>query len=257
MSWNKIWFIGAGPGDPDLITVKAAKLLKEADLVIYTGSLVPEALSQWGPEADWVNSASMALSDIMAMIKASAAKGLNTVRLHTGDPSLYGAIYEQMTLLDKEGLAYDIVPGVTAAFAAAAALKMEYTLPLTTQTLILTRISGRTKVPEAENLKSLASHKASLAIYLSITHITEVQAILENAYSPDTACAVAYRVSQPEEALFTVKIKELAATVKENRITSQALIIVSAALDPEAHGSPAASRLYDPGFSHGFRQKTS
>ena len=257
MRWSKIWFIGAGPGDPDLITVKATKLLNNADLVIYTGSLVPETLSQWGPKADWVNSASMDLSQIMALIKRAAAKGLNIVRLHTGDPSLYGAIFEQMSLLEEEGLAYDIVPGVTAAFAAAAALKLEYTLPQITQTLILTRISGRTKVPEAENLKSLARHQASLAIYLSIIHIADVQAILEEAYGPNSTCALAYRVSQPEEKIFILKIKDLTASVKKNKISSQALIIASPALAPNINGNPSASRLYDSGFSHGFRQKSS
>ncbi len=253
MTGNKIWFVGAGPGDPELITVKGMKLLAQADVVIYTGSLVPDAVLQWAPGAKCINSASMDLNRIFELIKESFEMGLCVVRLHTGDPSLYGAIFEQMVLLDKASIPYEIIPGVTAAFAAAAALKMEYTLPMLTQTLIFTRISGNTKVPETEALERLAAHQASLAIYLSMAWIEKVQDILENAYGSDFICAVAYRVSQPEEQMIKVRLKDLAETVKKEQIKNHALIIVSKALNMDDADDPAFSNLYDKAFSHGFR----
>jgi len=253
MTDNKVWFVGAGPGDPELITVKGMRLLERADLVIYTGSLVPEAVLQWAPRARCINSASLDLDRIFQLIKESFETGLCVVRLHTGEPSLYIAIFEQMVLLNKARIPYEIIPGVTAAFAAAAALKMEFTLPLLTQTLIFTRISGKTRVPETENLEQLAAHQASLAIYLSIAWIEKVQEILENAYGPDFLCAVAYRVSQPEEQVVKVCIKDLAKTVKAGQIKNHALIIVSKALNMEDACNPVFSNLYDKAFSHGFR----
>lgn len=253
MTDNKIWFVGAGPGDPELITVKGMKILEQADVVIYTGSLVPEAVLQWAPKARRINSATLDLNRIFELLKEFFEMGLCVVRLHTGDPSLYGAIFEQMVLLDNAGIPYEIIPGVTAAFAAAAALKMEFTLPMLTQTLIFTRISGKTRVPETENLERLAAHQASLAIYLSMAWIEKVQNILETHYGPDFICAVAYKVSQPEEEVIRVRIKDLAETVKAGQIKNQALIIVSKALNMDDTRTPAFSNLYDKAFSHGFR----
>ena len=249
-----VHFVGAGPGDPDLITVKGQTLLKSADTIIYAGSLVPEALLKWAsPQCETLNSASMTLMEIVDIIDARVQAGKKVVRLHTGDPSLYGAIFEQMAQLDARSISYGVVPGVTAAFAAAAAMKMEYTLPEVTQTLILTRLAGRTPVPEQESLKSLAAHQASMAIYLSISMVAQVETILSEAYGPESLCAVAYRVSQPDEHILKTPIKDLARTVKDNDITRQALIIVGPSVNASPAGLAHVSKLYDAEFSHGFR----
>lgn len=251
-------FTGAGPGDPELITVKGQKALQQADLVIYAGSLVPEAVLQWArPGTELRNSASMNLEEIVAAIQTAVLAGKRVVRLHTGDPSLYGAICEQMAELDKAGIAYQVIPGVTAAFAAAAAMGLEYTIPEISQTLILTRMAGRTPVPETETLESLAAHQASMAIYLSIALIEKVADILIDAYGRDSLCAVAFRVSQPEESIYTTPLKNLVQLVREEEITHQALIIVGKALDVTGTAmrkSTFKSKLYDKHFSHAYRK---
>ncbi len=246
-------FVGAGPGDPELITVKGQKTLQDADLVIYAGSLVPESLLVWAKNAAAVNSASLHLDEIIDLMAKGYNKGEKVVRLHTGDPSLYGAIYEQMAELDKLEIPYKVIPGVTAAFAAAAAMKMEYTLPEITQTLILTRMTGRTKVPESEDLKLLASHRASMAIYLSIGLVLEVQEILSGHYGDDFVCAVAVSVGHPEERLIYTPVKELAATVKQEGIKSQALIVISPSLNISRESVKYKSKLYDKDFKHEYR----
>jgi precorrin-4/cobalt-precorrin-4 C11-methyltransferase len=252
---HPVIFVGAGPGDPDLITVKGQRALNEADRIIYAGSLVPEALLKWAdPEAEIFNSASMDLKEIVDSMVEGFNESKRVVRLHTGDPSLYGAIFEQMLELDERSIPYQVVPGVTAAFAAAASMKLEYTLPEITQTLIITRIAGRTPVPEAEALASLARHQASMAIYLSIKQIDSVAAVLKTAYGEDAPCAVAYRVSQPEEKIIATRIKDLAARVREENITHQAIIIVGKALETRKQGLKSKSKLYDKKFSHGFRK---
>ena len=252
---NSIIFAGAGPGDPDLITVKAMNALKAADLIIYAGSLVPEAVLCWKGEATKVlSSAGMDLDQIIETICTYHSRGKRVVRLHTGDPSFYGAIFEQMRELDKHDIPYAVIPGVTAAFAAASKMNMEYTLPEVTQTLILTRISGRTPVPETEALESLAAHQSSMAIYLSIGHAQKIQAILETHYGSDALCAVAYKVSHPEEKIFYTPIKELVKTCEENNITRHALIIVGKSVEASVHRPDIlTSKLYDPTFSHGYR----
>ena len=197
---NPVLFVGAGPGDPELITVKGQNALRQADLVIYTGSLVPEELLTWTkPNAKALNSASMHLEEIIEIIDKAVTDGKRVVRPHTGDPSLYGAIFEQMVALQKRSIPYKVIPGVTAAFAAAAAMGLEFTLPEISQTLILTRMAGRTPVPEKEDLASLAAHQTSMAIYLSISMIEEVAAVLAKSYGLDAACAVVYRASQPDD----------------------------------------------------------
>ncbi len=253
---NPIIFAGAGPGDPDLITVKAQKALMDADLVIYAGSLVPKALLVWKKEgADAVNSASMNLDEIVELIEQRHKDNKKIVRLHTGDPSLYGAIFEQIRELEKRSLPYMVIPGVTAGFGAAAAMGMEFTLPEVTQTLIFTRISGRTPVPEEESLESLAAHKASMAIYLSIAHVQKVEEILARHYGEESLCAVAYKVSHPEEKIIKTKIKNLCKTVNEEGITRQALIIAGKAVAACDNKSLIKdSKLYDATFSHGFRK---
>jgi precorrin-4/cobalt-precorrin-4 C11-methyltransferase len=251
---NPVLFVGAGPGDPELITVKGQKALMEADLVIYAGSLVPTALLQWtrsGSRA--ISSASMHLAEIVSEIQTAHADGQRVVRLHTGDPSLYGAIYEQMSELGRRGIPCEIIPGVTAAFAAAAALGIEYTLPEVSQTLILTRMAGRTPVPEKENLASLASHQASMAIYLSMSAISEVSKILCDAYGEDSTCAVVYRASQPEEKTILTPLKDLAARVSAEKITKTALIIVGKVLAVNPVDMKHKSKLYDKDFKHEWR----
>jgi len=251
---HPILFVGAGPGDPDLITVKGQKALAAADLVVYAGSLVPEAMLQWAPRAKAVNSASLNLDQIIAIMAEAAAAGQNVVRLHTGDPSLYGAIFEQMVELAKRGIVYRVIPGVTAAFAAAATLGLEYTLPEVTQTLILTRMAGRTPVPETERLELLAAHQASMAIYLSIGMIDKLAGILQKAYGPKAPCAVVYRASYPDEKVVLTTTMELAEAVHQAGITRQALVIVGKVLEVGLGDLKWTSRLYDRGFAHGFRE---
>jgi precorrin-4/cobalt-precorrin-4 C11-methyltransferase len=250
-----VLFVGAGPGDPELITVKGKRALQEADLVIYAGSLVPEAILKWTrPETQTINSASMHLDEIIAEIEAANAAGKRVVRLHTGDPSLYGAILEQMAELQKRSIQYRVIPGVTAAFAAAAAMGIEFTLPQISQTLILTRMAGRTPVPESENLLSLAQHQTSMAIYLSISLIDEVAGILVKSYGPEAGCAVVYCVSQPDERIIITRLKNLAQTVAAEKITRNALVIVGKVLDVDLLELKHKSNLYDQNFKHGHRK---
>ena len=251
---NPVFFVGAGPGDPELITVKGQKALMNADLVIFAGSLVPEALLHWTrKDVRTISSASMHLEEIIAEIQSAHGDGKRVVRLHTGDPSLYGAIYEQMSELGKLGIPYKIIPGVTAAFAASATLGIEYTLPEVSQTLILTRMAGRTPVPENENLASLARHKASMAIYLSMSVIDEVAEILCDAYGEDSTCAVVYRASQPEEIIIVTPLNELADRVAAAKITKHALVIAGQVLAISPDQIIHKSKLYDKNFTHECR----
>ena len=224
-------------------------------MVIYAGSLVPEALLKWTkPGTQSISSASMHLDEIVRAIEAAYTDGKRVVRLHTGDPSLYGAIYEQMAELQERGIPYKIIPGVTAAFAAAAALGIEYTLPEVSQTLILTRMAGRTPVPPKENLASLAKHQSSMAIYLSISMVDEVAKILGDAYGENSNCAVVYRASQPEQKTIITGLKDLAQRVKSENITKHALIIVGNVLGYNPNNFKYKSKLYDKNFKHEYRK---
>ncbi len=251
---HPVLFVGAGPGDPELITVKGQRALGRADVVLYTGSLVPQALLQWAPShARRINSARMDLEAIVAAMEEHWRRGRRVVRLHTGDPSLYGALFEQMAALDRRKIAYRIIPGVTAAFAAAATLGIEYTLPEVTQTLILTRMAGRTPVPAQESLDLLAAHRASMVIYLSTTLVSRVAEALKGAYGEKAPCAVVYRASQPEEKVLAATLETLPETVEEARLSGHAVIVVSPVLGV-ASGTPALrSKLYDRSFKHGCR----
>jgi precorrin-4/cobalt-precorrin-4 C11-methyltransferase len=250
-----VLFVGAGPGDPELITVKGRNALAAADLVVYAGSLVPEELLAWAqPGTPTVNSASMPLQEIVSAMAQAHRSGKRVVRLHTGDPSLYGAVFEQMAELSKLGIPSRIIPGVTAAFAAAAALGIEYTLPEVAQTLILTRVAGRTPVPADETLAGLAAHRTSMAIYLSMGQIEETAATLAEAYGAQAPCAVVYRASQAGEKVIRTRLKELVEAVRAEHITRQALIIVGRVLEIDPHNLKAKSKLYDPDFEHGFRK---
>jgi precorrin-4/cobalt-precorrin-4 C11-methyltransferase len=254
---NPVLFVGAGPGDPELITVKGQHALMEADLVIYAGSLVPKTLLQWTkPEAETLSSASLNLDEIIDIIDNAVSMDKKVVRLHTGDPSLYGAIFEQMTELQQRSIPYRVIPGVTAAFAAAAAMGIEFTLPEISQTLIFTRMAGRTPVPEKENLASLAKHQSSMVIYLSIGLIEEVADILADAYGQHAKCAVVYRASQPEEKIIVTQLESLVDSVQAANITHQALIIVGKILEVSHKNLKHKSKLYDKKFSHGHRDST-
>jgi precorrin-4/cobalt-precorrin-4 C11-methyltransferase len=252
---HPVLFVGAGPGDPELITVKGRDALQAADVVVYAGSLVPLELLSWTrPGTPAVNSAAMPLEDIVSAMAQAHRSGKRVVRLHTGDPSLYGAVFEQIAELHKLGIPSRIIPGVTAAFAAAAALGIEYTLPDVAQTLILTRAEGRTPVPASENLASLAAHRASMAIYLSMGRIEEVAAVLAKEYGEHAPCAVVYQASQPGEKVIRTRLSELVGKVRDEGITRQALVIVGRVLEIGLNDLKAKSRLYDKDFEHGFRK---
>lgn len=251
---HPIIICGAGPGDPELITVKGQKALQNADLVLYAGSLVPKAVLTWAPpEAERISSADMDLDQIIDAMADAYHAGRQVVRLHTGDPSLYGAIMEQMDELRARNIPYCLIPGVTAAFAAAAAMGIEYTIPEVTQTLILTRMEGRTPVPEAERLAALAQHRSSMVIYLSMALIREVARILADAYGPEAPCAVAYRVSHPDERIIRTTLAGLVDTVRAAGIDRHAVIMVGPAMDDSRALGGLRSKLYDRKFSHGYR----
>jgi precorrin-4/cobalt-precorrin-4 C11-methyltransferase len=255
---TKVLFVGAGPGDPELITVKGLKALQAADLVIYAGSLVNRALlAELKPGAVAHDSAPLTLDQVVALMTAAVAAGHRVVRLHTGDPSVYGAIQEQMAALDALGIAYAVIPGVTAAFAAAAALQQELTLPGVSQTVILSRAEGRTPVPEKERLQHLAALGGTLCLYLSVGLIEEVvAALLTGLYTPATPVAVVCRASWPDERIIEGTLADIAGKVQAATIDRQALIIVGDVLAARKNGVAEKSKLYDPEFSHGFRLKS-
>jgi precorrin-4/cobalt-precorrin-4 C11-methyltransferase len=252
----QVHFIGAGPGDPELITVKGARLLREADVVIYAGSLVDRDLVRaHAPDAEVYDSSSLTLEETTSAIAEAVLADRQVVRLHTGDPSIYGAIQEQMEELDRLGIDYDVVPGVTSAFAAAAALKQELTMPGVTQTVILTRLAGRTPVPERESLGEIAKTGATLVIYLSVSMIDRVvEELLQGAYTPETPTAVVSRASWPDERIIEGTLATIAGCVKGAGIEKQALILVGDVLKARKEGLKARSRLYDKEFSHGCRK---
>lgn len=252
---DKIHFVGAGPGDVELITVKGARLLSETDVVVYTGSLIDRELVQkYAPNARFYDSASMNLEETTSALAEAVASGERAVRLHTGDPSIYGAIQEQMAELDRLGIGYEVVPGVTSAFAAAAALKQELTLPEVTQTVIITRLAGRTPVPEREKLSEVAGIGATMVIYLSVGMIEQVVAeLLAGAYTPATPVAVVAKASWQDEQIVRGTLADIAGKVQQAGIAKQALIVVGDVLKARIEGLKAVSKLYDAGFAHGCR----
>lgn len=247
-----VHFVGAGPGAPDLITLRGAALLKQADVIIYAGSLVNPALLELArADCEVHNSAEMTLEQVIGVMKQAEAAGKTTVRLHTGDPCVYGAIREQMDALDELGIPYDDVPGVSSFCGAAAALRAEYTLPGVSQSVILTRLAGRTPVPEAESLASMASHGASMAVFLSGGMLERVQEeLLKGAYTEDTPAALVYKATWPEEKTVRCTVGTLAQAGEEHGIRKTALVLVGDFLD-----SPyEKSKLYDPTFTTEFRE---
>lgn len=249
-----VHFIGAGSGAADLITVRGAKLLGEADVVIYAGSLVNPELLQYTKEGCEIhNSAQMTLEQVLSVVKGAEGRGKTTVRLHTGDSSIYGAVREQFDQLEKLGISYDVCPGVSSFCGAAAALRAEYTLPNISQTVIITRAAGRTPVPERESIRSLAAHQATMVLFLSTSLAAKLQEdLLAGGYAPGTPAAVAYKATWPEEKVFRCTVGTLAQTVEDNGLTKTALLIVGKCLGD----GYLRSKLYDPGFSTEFRRGT-
>ncbi len=247
-----VTFVGAGPGAADLITVRGKNLLETADIVIYAGSLVnPELLKYTREGCSIYDSAEMTLEQVIEVMEAGARQNKNIVRLHTGDPSIYGAIREQMDSLSEKGIEYSVVPGVSSFCGAAAALKAEYTLPEVSQTVILTRMEGRTPVPEKEEISRLAAHQASMVIFLSSSMLEKLSdRLLAGGYSPDTPAAIIYKASWADEKIVRTSIDRLSSAAKENNIEKTALILVGHFLGKEYK----RSKLYDPDFTHEFRK---
>lgn len=257
---GKVYIVGAGPGDPDLLTVRGLRLIQEADLVIYADSLVQEAVVRLArPEAEVIPSANLTLEQVMAKMLAAVQAGRTVARLHSGDPALYGALYEQLARLDEAQIEYEIVPGVSAVFAAAARLGVELTVPEIAQSLILTRMSGRASpVPLTEKLEAMAAHQTSLAIYLSITRCREmVNELLAGGYPPSTPAAAIYQISWPDEQIIVCELHQLADQVARAGFSRQTLVLVGPALAPaldRKRGRGLRSQLYHPSHSHVFRK---
>ena len=247
-----IHFVGAGSGAADLITVRGRKFLEEADVIIYAGSLVNPELLNYAKEACKIyDSAKMTLEEVLDVMRQAEKDGQTTVRLHTGDPCIYGAIREQMDVLDAENISYDYCPGVSSFCGAASALNMEYTLPGVSQSVIITRMAGRTPVPEKEEIASFAAHQATMVIFLRTGMLEELsKRLIEGGYQPETPAAIVYKATWEDEKVCRCKVKDLAVTAKENGITKTALIVVGEVLG----GEYERSLLYHPEFTTEFRQ---
>ena len=247
-----VHFVGAGSGAPDLITLRGARLLGEADVVIYAGSLVnPELLTLAKPGCELHDSAKLTLEEVIALVEAAERMGKTTVRLHTGDPSIYGAVREQFDELAKRGIAFDVCPGVSSFCGAAAALRTEYTLPDVSQTVIITRMAGRTPVPEREGIAALAAHGATMVVFLSAGMLDGLQAaLLQGAYTPDTPAALVYKATWPEEKVVRCRLGALAQAGRENNISKTALVLVGDFLAAQYD----RSKLYDPTFTTEYRK---
>lgn len=250
----KVYIIGAGPGDPDLITVKGARLVERCPVVLYTGSLVPEAvIARAAPGAKVLDSAGMTLEQIVDVFKEAHARDEDVARVHTGDPSIFGSTAEQMRQLEALGIEYEIVPGVSSFTAAAAALGRELTLPELSQTVILTRAEGRTPMPPLEKLEDLARHRATMCLFLSVNLIRDVVAQLTPAYGAECPVAVVQRATWPDQRVVRGTLADIGDKVREARITATAMILVGEVLEAKDF---ANSRLYDAGFTHRFRKGT-
>ena len=247
---SKVYYIGAGPGDPELLTIKGKKIIDSADVIIYAGSLVnPKVYADKKNGAKVYNSASMTLDEVMQVTLGAVKEDKIVARVHTGDPSIYGAIKEQIDILKINQIEYEVIPGVSSFTAAAAAIKKEFTLPSVSQTIICTRLEGRTPVPEKENLEKLAKHKASMAIFLSVQMIEEVVERLAKHYKPSTPIAVIQRATWPDQKIVIGTLENIAEKVKEENITKTAQILVGDFIDCEYE----LSKLYDEKFTHEYR----
>jgi precorrin-4/cobalt-precorrin-4 C11-methyltransferase len=252
----KVTIIGAGPGDPDLITIKGLTCLQEADVVMYADSLVSEDLVKKAkPDAEVVKTAGMHLEEMVELMVARVREGKKVVRVHTGDPAVYGAIMEQIVLLKQVGIGVEIIPGVSSVFASAAALGTELTIPDLTQTVILTRAEGRTPVPETEKLKDLAKHHCTIALFLSATLTKKVvKEFLDAGWSKETPVAVVYKATWPDQKILRTTLENLDEEMHKNGMRKQAMILAGWALDEHIHEKDYRSKLYDKTFTHGFRR---
>jgi precorrin-4/cobalt-precorrin-4 C11-methyltransferase len=250
-----VYIVGAGPGDPELLTIKAQKLLTHADVILFADSLVPRQILQMvRPDAEIIRTANKTLEEILPIMIERVRSQKSVVRLHSGDPTLYGAVHEQMQALTQAGIPFEVVPGISAFQAAAAKLKVELTVPGLVQTIILTRISGRTQVPEAEELATLAAHKASLCLYLSARHVQAAQAKLLQHYPPDMPIAVCFRLGWPDEKIWVVPLEQMATlTEQENLIRTTMYVISPALASLQAEAPDRRSQLYNPDHDHLFR----
>lgn len=260
-----VYIVGAGPGDPDLLTLRAARLLSQADVILFADSLVPkQVLHLVRPEAEVIRTAQKTLEDILPVMIERVRAGKSVVRLHSGDPCLYGAVQEQMQALLEAGIEFEVVPGISAFQAAAARLRVELTLPGLVQTIVLTRVSGRTQVPTTEELASLAAHQASLCLYLSARHVEKAQADLLAHYAPETPVAVCFRLGWPDEKIWVVPLCQMSAITEQEKLIRTTLYVVSPALaaptvpaalqlEPASALPHTRSRLYNPSHDHLFR----
>ena len=249
---SKVFFIGCGPGDPDLITVKAKKLLQKADVVVYSGSLIPEQIMKMCKKAKTFDAAKLVREEIFDILRKNAKKGKNVVRLHDGDPTIYGAIREQMDNLHKEKINSEVIPGVTSFLASAAVLGSQLTLPGVTQTMIITRAEKRTKVPKREKISELAKHRATMIFYLSVQLIDNiVKEAIAGGYPKTTPVGVVYRASWPDQIIITGTLQTISKKIKAQKITRTAIIIIGDVIKPKSY---EYSKLYDKSFSHGFRK---
>ncbi|RMF29462.1 MAG: precorrin-4 C(11)-methyltransferase [Candidatus Nitrosothermus koennekii] len=248
---SKVYFVGAGPGDPELITLKAKKLIEEADVIIYSGSLLnPKILED--ARGELYDAAKMDREEINNILAEAALKGRLAIRLHDGDPSIYGAIREQIDKLESKGIECQVIPGISALFAAASRLNLELTLPGITQTVIITRAESRTPVPDREKIEELAKHKSTMAFYLSVHLIDKVvKELIKGGYEEDTPVAVVYRATWDDEIIIKGKLNDIARKVKDARINKTAIIIVGYVIEPKMY---EYSKVYDPNFTHGYRK---
>ena len=256
---GKVYIVGGVPGDPELLTLKAKRIIESADVVIFADSLVPPQIVEFAKEgAQVIGSSELNLDQIMELELNSVKEGKVVARIQSGDPSIYGAILEQMRVLDDAGVEFEIIPGVSAAFAAAAVLKSEFTVPEKSQTIIMTRMEGRVAMPEGEQLKDLAAHGCTMVIFLSITRMTKVvRELTSSGYTEDTPVAVVYRVGWSDELIIRGTLKDIAAKVRAAKITLQALIIVGDAVDPGMDRGGAVSHLYSADYTHRYRKAVS
>ena len=246
-----VYIVGAGPGDPDLLTVKAQKLLAAADVILFADSLVPKQILEGvRANAEVIQTADKTLEEIIPLMVERVRDGKSVVRLHSGDPCLYGAVGEQMQALASAGIDFEVIPGISAFQLAAAKLKIELTVPGVVQTIILTRISGRTEVPDREELASLAAHQASLCLYLSARHVEQAQAKLMEHYPSDLPVAICYRLGWPDEKIVLVPLDKMAVATRENNLIRTTMYVISPALGKEVEGR---SRLYHPEYDRLFR----
>lgn len=249
---SKVYFVGAGPGDPELITLKAKRLIEEADVIVYSGSLLNPKILEYANNAELYDAAKMDRDKINDILANAALNNKLAVRLHDGDPSIYGAIREQIDKLESKGIRCYTIPGISALFAAASRLNLELTLPSITQTIIITRIESRTPVPEREQIAELAKHRSTMAFYLSVHLIDNVTKELLKEYDEDTPVAVVYRATWDDEKIVKGQLKDIAKKVKDAKINKTAIIIVGDVVNPKSY---EFSKVYDPNFAHGYRSK--